>query len=94
MTHDEKIEGVSQIMLALSNPKRISVVRTIGHDEKCVTSINQLLNFSQPNLSQHLSVLRDADIVEVVRRGNLRCYRLKNPGKVLTIVNAAIDMVE
>lgn len=72
---------------ALSHPTRLRIVALIREQRPCVKSMEELLGVSQPNLSQHLSLLRHAGVVESERDGNQVCYRIKNE-RVLKLLDA------
>src|ERR671924_1653115 len=61
---------------ALSDPARVSIVNQLaGAEELCVCQLR--LGLSQPTVSHHLRVLREAGLVEVSRkRGTWVFYRL------------------
>jgi ArsR family transcriptional regulator len=63
---------------ALSDPNRVAIVnRLAGADEVCVCDFLDTLRLSQPTVSHHLKVLREAGLVEVARkRGTWVFYRL------------------
>jgi ArsR family transcriptional regulator len=62
---------------ALSDPTRVAIVnRLAGADEVCVCVFVDELDLSQPTISHHLRVLRDAGLVESTRRGTWGYYRL------------------
>jgi len=63
---------------ALSDPSRVAIVnRLAGADEVCVCDFTGTLGLSQPTVSHHLKVLREAGLVEVARkRGTWVYYRL------------------
>jgi ArsR family transcriptional regulator len=63
---------------ALSDPSRVSIVnRLAGADAVCVCDFIGTLGLSQPTVSHHLKVLREAGLVEVARkRGTWVYYRL------------------
>jgi ArsR family transcriptional regulator len=63
---------------ALSDPARVSIVnRLAGADEVCVCDFTARLGLSQPTVSHHLRVLREAGLIEVSRRrGTWVFYRL------------------
>ena len=63
---------------ALSDPSRVAIVnRLAGADEVCVCDFLGTLGLSQPTVSHHLKVLREAGLVEVARkRGTWVFYRL------------------
>ena len=62
---------------ALSDPTRVAIVnRLAGAAEVCVCSFVNELDLSQPTISHHLRVLREAGLVEASRRGTWSYYRL------------------
>jgi ArsR family transcriptional regulator len=62
---------------ALADPTRISIVnRLAAADECCVCDLTEAFELSQPTISHHLKVLRDAGLVESTRRGTWAYYRL------------------
>jgi ArsR family transcriptional regulator len=75
-------EGTAQSLAdrfkALSDPSRVSIVnRLAGADEVCVCDFLGTLGLSQPTVSHHLRVLREAGLVEVAyKRGTWVFYRL------------------
>ena len=62
---------------ALSDPTRLAIVNSLaGRAEGCVCEF-EALGVSQPTISHHLKVLREAGLVEVARRrGTWTFYRL------------------
>ena len=62
---------------ALADPTRVEIVRRLACcDECCVCDLNDAFDLSQPTISHHLKVLRDAGLVESPRRGTWAYYRL------------------
>jgi ArsR family transcriptional regulator len=62
---------------ALSDPTRVAIVnRLAGSDEVCVCVFVGELDLSQPTISHHLKVLREAGLVDSTRRGTWAYYRL------------------
>ncbi len=62
---------------ALADPARVAIVnRLAAADEVCVCDLNATLDLSQPTVSHHLRVLREAGLVEASRRGTWAFYRL------------------
>ena len=62
---------------ALADPTRVAIVnRLAAADECCVCDLNAAFDLSQPTISHHLKVLRDAGLVESSRRGTWAYYRL------------------
>ena len=62
---------------ALADPTRVAIVsRLAAAAEVCVCDLNAAFELSQPTISHHLKILRDAGIVESSRRGTWAYYRL------------------
>jgi ArsR family transcriptional regulator, arsenate/arsenite/antimonite-responsive transcriptional repressor len=63
---------------ALSDPARVSIVNRIaGSGEVCTCQLTAPLGLSQPTVSHHLRVLKEAGLIEVARRrGTWTFYRL------------------
>ena len=60
----------------LADPTRLSVVEALMEEPRCVHELMSMLDVEQSLLSHHLRVLRDAGLVEGVRRGRAVLYRL------------------
>lgn len=73
---------------ALSHPARIHLVQELIDRDCCVGELQKCLKLSQPNVSQHLRVLKDAGILEGKRDKNQICYRIKDENiiKILQIL--------
>jgi ArsR family transcriptional regulator len=63
---------------ALSDPARVSIVNLIaGRRQLCTCQLTAPLGLSQPTVSHHLRVLREAGLIEVaLKRGTMTFYRL------------------
>ena len=62
---------------ALADPTRVAIInRLAATDCVCVCDFVAALELSQPTISHHLKVLRDAGLVEASRRGTWAYYRL------------------
>lgn len=73
------VEKTAEIFKALSCTTRLKIV--VGLIEKNECNVNKMaegLNLPQPNVSQHLSVLKNAEIIEGYRKGNQICYKVTN----------------
>jgi ArsR family transcriptional regulator, arsenate/arsenite/antimonite-responsive transcriptional repressor len=64
-------ERIAQVAKALSDPIRVQLVDVLReHAGKvCVCELTPLFDVSQPTVSHHLKVLREAGLVDVERRG-------------------------
>lgn len=68
-----------ECLKVLAHPVRIKILNELVHGVKCVSDFEEALDISQPNVSQHLSLLRANDIVDYFVDGRLKCYFLKEP---------------
>lgn len=69
---------------ALADPTRRTLIERLREGPKSVGELVSGLPVSQPAVSQHLRVLRNAQLVEVRQQGNRRIYRF-NPAGLDTI---------
>lgn len=73
---------------ALADPTRVAIVnRLAATDECCVCDLTGAFELSQPTISHHLKLLREAGLVEASRRGTWAYYRLI-PGAVAELRTA------
>src|ERR1051325_6157106 len=62
---------------ALADPTRVAIVnRLAALGETCVCDLTAAFDLSQPTVSHHLRLLRDAGLVDSTRRGTWAYYRL------------------
>jgi ArsR family transcriptional regulator len=66
-----------QLLAALADPTRMSILRELaGNPEVCACDFTSCCDVSQPTISHHLKVLREAGLVHSDRRGTWVYYRL------------------
>jgi DNA-binding transcriptional ArsR family regulator len=74
----------AKIFEALGDPVRRLILETVAADEQpagaLVAAVRQHTPISQPGVSQHLKVLRDAGLVRVRAEGTRRLYALDSEG--------------
>lgn len=72
----EAAEALAARFKALSDPARVAIVNCLaGAEEVCVCQFE--VGLSQPTVSHHLKVLREAGLIEVAqKRGTWVYYRL------------------
>ncbi len=77
----------SEILRALTHPLRLSLVQFIDNEgETNVNKIYKTLGLEQSITSQHLKILRQADLVKTKREGKYVIYSL-NYQKIQHILN-------
>ena len=68
MTNYE-IEEITKTFKALSDPTRFKIFLLLNSRILCVNGIVNFLQISQPAVSQHLKILREAGLVKVEKKG-------------------------
>jgi DNA-binding transcriptional ArsR family regulator len=65
---------------ALGDPTRRLLFERLRQGPCSVTELISIVSVSQPAVSQHLKILRDAELVRVEKRGRQRIYHLNPVG--------------
>jgi len=66
-----------RLLAALADPVRLDIVRELaGSDEVCACDLTDCCQVTQPTVSHHLRVLREAGVVLSERRGSNIYYRV------------------
>ena len=65
-----------RVMKALSDPRRVKIVKSLQHRDLCVCELRSALGISQPSVSKHLKILEDAGVVTSSKEGLYVNYRL------------------
>ncbi len=67
-----------RLLQALADPIRLTIVRELaGQPEVCACDFTSCCDVTQPTISHHLKVLREAGVIEGERRGTWIFYRLQ-----------------
>ncbi|MEX0757374.1 MAG: metalloregulator ArsR/SmtB family transcription factor, partial [Acidimicrobiia bacterium] len=69
----------ASVCKGLADPKRLLIINALRDGERSVTELCDVLGLPQTNVSQHLAVLREKDLVEVRRDGQWSYYSLTSP---------------
>ncbi len=80
------MSGISEVFKVLSDETRLRIVRLFLHAEVslCVCEIVDALNLPQYKVSRHLSALKNAGLMDAVKKGTWAYHRLKNDSPLLT----------
>lgn len=83
------LEGQASILKALGQPTRLQILELLKDGERCVCEIFPAISQEQANVSKHLSILKQAGILESRKDGLRILYRIKTPEilKLLTGVS-------
>jgi ArsR family transcriptional regulator len=92
---------LASVFKALSDPIRLrllSVVASRANGEACVCDLSEGIDVTQPTISHHLKVLREAGLLESERRASWVYYRvvpeaLQHLSHVLLIESGTMEAV-
>jgi DNA-binding transcriptional ArsR family regulator len=75
----------------LSDPTRLAILRTLHHGcEYTISDIARVYELSQPTVSVHMKMLRDAGLVETIRLDGRTLYRASHD-RLRAFVHAAVE---
>ena len=76
---DEILILQAEVLKTLAHPRRLEILHRLAEGPVEVGRLADELGLSQPNVSQHLAVLRSAGVVDAERSGREVRYRLSDP---------------
>lgn len=69
----------AEVLKTLASPRRLEILHALARGPIEVGHLAEAIGASQPNVSQHLAVLRTAGLVKAEREGREVRYRLADP---------------
>jgi DNA-binding transcriptional ArsR family regulator len=74
------VELIDETLKALAEPRRREILRLVAHDELAAGEIAEAFEVSRTAVSQHLTVLKNAGLLDERRAGTRRLYRARPEG--------------
>ncbi|AZR73190.1 hypothetical protein BBF96_07200 [Anoxybacter fermentans] len=71
-----KLSDIVEFAKCFSNESRLKLIKLLAERELCVCELEEVTGQTQSNISQHLRILFNADLVEKRREGQLIYYSL------------------
>lgn len=81
--HNDK--AIADLLKVMGHPVRLRILRFLLKGPSCATLTNRNIDISQPNLSQHLKALTNAEILDFCKLGTKRCFYIIRPDFVKKI---------
>lgn len=89
--NEEDIHLASRSLKAMAHPLRLKILCLLGAvGEASVQGIVEYVGTSQSNISQHLSILRDKDILASRKDANKVYYRVADP-RIVSLISSLRD---
>ena len=79
ITNEDDIHLASRSLKAMAHPLRLKVLCVLGSEEMSVQDIVAAVGTTQSNISQHLAILREKDILRARKDANKVYYRVGDP---------------
>ena len=87
---ESEIEAAAELLKAFAHPLRLAIVLEVQHGERCVHDLTDALGASQPLVSQHLKILRQAGVLTGRRRGREIAYSIADHH----VIHIALDAID
>ncbi|MGA1844726.1 MAG: ArsR/SmtB family transcription factor [bacterium] len=75
---NEHAENLARCLKAMAHPLRLNIILFLDNQERSVGEIENSVGSSQSNISQHLGIMRDKNILVSRKEGNQIFYSLKD----------------
>jgi len=74
-----RLEARAKVIKAMGHPTRLFIVDELSRQERCVCELTEMIGNDVSTVSKHLTVLRNAGIVQDEKRGTMVFYSLRVP---------------
>ena len=86
-----RYQARAKIVKAMAHPSRLFIIDQLAEGERCVCELTDMIGADKSTVSKHLSVMKEAGIVEDEKRGLQVYYTLRVP--CVTNLFACIEAV-
>jgi len=91
MSERPEVEKLAELFSALGSDTRLGILRELGEQALCVGALAMRLGVTQSAISQHLTVLRNAGLVQSDKQGSFVHYSLTEDARERC--RAALDSI-
>jgi len=84
---EDNIEKASKALKAMGHPIRLKILCVLGEEEKPVMEIVSQVGTTQSNISQHIDILREKEIITSRREGSKILCKVRDK-QILTLLGA------
>jgi len=76
--NDEQVEIATELLKSIAHPIRMKILCFLMDGEKNVSEIEQQFGSTISNISQHLTILRKANIINRRKEANFMFYSIRD----------------
>lgn len=85
------IDSAANALKAISHPIRLKILCILKNDDLSVQELVDRVGTTQSNISQHLAIMREMQILRTRKQANRVIYRLESAG-IIRLVNLLCEM--
>ncbi|GBF10471.1 metalloregulator ArsR/SmtB family transcription factor [Tepidibacillus sp. HK-1] len=89
--HLNELEEIAELLKILGDKTRLTLFSLLKVRELCVCELTELLDVSQPAISQHLRKLKLLNLVKERKQGQWVYYSLRKPNEDETMLQTLIE---
>jgi len=86
------VELQAKLFRGFADPSRLSILQALRDSERTVSELVQSTGLTQPNVSNHLSCLRDCGLVSLRQQGRFAYYSLSDD-RVAQLLSLADELL-
>jgi ArsR family transcriptional regulator len=96
----DRASRYATLLRIMAHPIRLMILEELARGMKCVNDMREILGVPQPNVSQHLALLKRRGLIVSYKKGSSRCYHLAQSALVRDLMawlsrsHAALDFHE
>ncbi|MFC4711386.1 ArsR/SmtB family transcription factor [Planococcus dechangensis] len=84
---------MEQSLKALSDETRMLILKYLSKEALCICEFTELLEMTQPAISQHMRKLKQAGLICEEKRGRWTIWSLNKDHALFSVLTALLDML-
>lgn len=89
----DKLSLRGKLFRGLADPSRLAILEVLRGKSRTVGELVEVTGLNQPNVSNHLSCLRECGLVTSTQQGRYVCYQLSDP-RIAAMLDLADELLE
>lgn len=84
---------MEQNLKAVSDENRMLILKYLSKEALCICEFTELLDMSQPAISQHMRKLKQAGLIREEKRGRWTIWSLNTEHELFTVLTSLLAML-